>query len=300
MSSSVAAKVTASASPLALRLLPALLSPVPRTSSLERPLLLSSIPNSPRVDLQPSSVRPSPPSRRRSAPPPLPLPPQPPSLTRTLTRPSSSTRQSEPYSTKAEQHPLKPRPHSPLILFIVQAFIIVGLSRLLHLGLRYLRQPRVISEVVAGILVGPSALGRVPGFTSNIFPPASIPYVSLVANIGLCLCVPAGCRLPSLLPSPRFALAPRPDRGRFSSNPRTASSSSSASKSTLASSGATSPSRPASRSSASSSPLASAQPSRRGSTTASSTRRPGSTTGRSCSSSGPPTPSRPSRSWRGS
>ncbi|KPV76123.1 uncharacterized protein RHOBADRAFT_53105 [Rhodotorula graminis WP1] len=76
---------------------------------------------------------------------------------------------------------------NPLILFIVQAFIIVGLSRLLHLGLRYLRQPRVISEVIAGILVGPSALGRVPGFTSNIFPPASVPFVSLVANIGLCL-----------------------------------------------------------------------------------------------------------------
>ncbi|GAA5851258.1 hypothetical protein JCM9279_007501 [Rhodotorula babjevae] len=76
---------------------------------------------------------------------------------------------------------------NPLILFIVQAFIIVGLSRLLHLGLRYLRQPRVISEVIAGILVGPSALGRIPGFTSNIFPPASVPYVSLVANIGLCL-----------------------------------------------------------------------------------------------------------------
>ncbi|GAA5971654.1 hypothetical protein JCM11641_000674 [Rhodosporidiobolus odoratus] len=76
---------------------------------------------------------------------------------------------------------------NPLVLFIVQAFIIVALSRLLHLGLRYLRQPRVISEVIAGIVVGPSILGRIPGFTSSIFPAPSVPFVSLVANLGLVL-----------------------------------------------------------------------------------------------------------------
>lgn len=75
----------------------------------------------------------------------------------------------------------------PLVLFITQAFVIVALSRLLHLGLRYLRQPRVIAEIIAGILIGPTALGRVPGFTANIFPPQSIPYLNLVANIGLTL-----------------------------------------------------------------------------------------------------------------
>ena len=73
------------------------------------------------------------------------------------------------------------------MLFITQAFVIVALSRLLHLGLRYLRQPRVIAEIIAGILIGPTALGRVPGFTANIFPPQSIPYLNLVANIGLTL-----------------------------------------------------------------------------------------------------------------
>lgn len=75
----------------------------------------------------------------------------------------------------------------PLALFIVQAFIIVAFSRILHLGLRYARQPRVISEIVAGILLGPTAFGRIPNFTSTIFPAVSIPYLSLVANIGLTL-----------------------------------------------------------------------------------------------------------------
>lgn len=38
-----------------------------------------------------------------------------------------------------------------------------------------------------GILLGPTAFGRIPGFTEHIFPVESRPYLSLVANIGLCL-----------------------------------------------------------------------------------------------------------------
>lgn len=36
-------------------------------------------------------------------------------------------------------------------------------------------------------LTGPTAMGRIPGFTFRIFPEQSIPYLSLVANIGLVL-----------------------------------------------------------------------------------------------------------------
>ena len=34
---------------------------------------------------------------------------------------------------------------------------------------------------------GPTAFGRIPGFTEHIFPDDSRPFLSLVANIGLCL-----------------------------------------------------------------------------------------------------------------
>jgi hypothetical protein len=34
---------------------------------------------------------------------------------------------------------------------------------------------------------GPTAFGRIPGFTEHIFPSQSLPYLSLVANIGLTL-----------------------------------------------------------------------------------------------------------------
>ncbi|KAE9409277.1 hypothetical protein BT96DRAFT_913438 [Gymnopus androsaceus JB14] len=61
------------------------------------------------------------------------------------------------------------------------------MSSLLSLFLRKMRQPKVISEVLGGILLGPTALGRIPGFTEHIFPSQSIPYLTLVADIGLCL-----------------------------------------------------------------------------------------------------------------
>ncbi|KAI6780516.1 Golgin-like protein [Emericellopsis cladophorae] len=50
-----------------------------------------------------------------------------------------------------------------------------------------IRQPRVIAEVVGGIILGPSVMGRIPGFQDSIFPPDSIPGLTLVANLGLVL-----------------------------------------------------------------------------------------------------------------
>ncbi|KAF9424691.1 K(+)/H(+) antiporter, partial [Podila epigama] len=65
------------------------------------------------------------------------------------------------------------------------AVVIIGLCYVLHLILQRLKQPRVISEVIAGILLGPSVMGRIPGFASTIFNPKSLPFLNLVSNIGL-------------------------------------------------------------------------------------------------------------------
>jgi uncharacterized protein (DUF2062 family) len=56
--------------------------------------------------------------------------------------------------------------------------------QLLALGLRKIWQPTVIAEVIGGILLGPTAFGRIPGFTSTLFPPSSIPILAAVANLG--------------------------------------------------------------------------------------------------------------------
>lgn len=76
---------------------------------------------------------------------------------------------------------------NPIILFIIQAGIIIIFCRLLHWPLSKIRQPRVIAEVIGGVLLGPSVLGRIPGFTTTIFPTAAMPNLTLVANIGLVL-----------------------------------------------------------------------------------------------------------------
>ncbi|TBU30002.1 Sodium/hydrogen exchanger family-domain-containing protein [Dichomitus squalens] len=77
--------------------------------------------------------------------------------------------------------------NDPLRLWIIQVGVIVLTTQLLSLVLRKIRQPRVIAEVIGGILLGPTAFGRIPGFTQHIFPTDSRPFLSLVANIGLCL-----------------------------------------------------------------------------------------------------------------
>ncbi|KAJ1969507.1 K(+)/H(+) antiporter [Dispira parvispora] len=82
-------------------------------------------------------------------------------------------------------NPIAFNPVNALPLFIVQVLIIILLSRFLHLGLGRLRQPMVISEIIGGVILGPTVLGRIPNFHSTIFPADSIPFVTLVANLGL-------------------------------------------------------------------------------------------------------------------
>ncbi|KAF2229103.1 K(+)/H(+) antiporter 1 [Viridothelium virens] len=78
-------------------------------------------------------------------------------------------------------------PTNPIIIFIIQAGIILIFCRLLHYPLSRIRQPRVIAEVIGGVLLGPSVMGRIPGFTNAIFPAAAMPNLTLVANLGLVL-----------------------------------------------------------------------------------------------------------------
>ncbi|KAI9209583.1 Sodium/hydrogen exchanger family-domain-containing protein [Polychytrium aggregatum] len=76
---------------------------------------------------------------------------------------------------------------SPLSLFLAQSFVVIVLVRLLSTPLVHIHQPRVIAEIIAGICLGPSALGKIPGFTNALFPAPSLGFVSLLANFGLLL-----------------------------------------------------------------------------------------------------------------
>ncbi|MER6176715.1 cation:proton antiporter [Streptosporangium sp. NPDC001681] len=75
-------------------------------------------------------------------------------------------------------------PATPLLLFSIT--VVVALAHLGGAVLRWLGQPRVIGEMAAGIVLGPSLLGAVwPEAYRVLFPGAVMPYLNLLAQFGL-------------------------------------------------------------------------------------------------------------------
>lgn len=75
-----------------------------------------------------------------------------------------------------------------LPLFLLQAGLVIVLSRLLGAAARRIGQPLVIAEIVAGILLGPSFLGWIsPRVEAALFPATSMPLLGLASQIGLVL-----------------------------------------------------------------------------------------------------------------
>ena len=66
--------------------------------------------------------------------------------------------------------------------------MIIVASRVLGWLLRWLRQPQVVGEMLAGILLGPSLLGLVaPHIYSQLFPTGSLRFLNALSQIGLLL-----------------------------------------------------------------------------------------------------------------
>ncbi|XP_077251247.1 cation/H(+) antiporter 18-like [Tasmannia lanceolata] len=72
-----------------------------------------------------------------------------------------------------------------LPLAILQICLVLVVTRGLAFLLKPLRQPRVIAEMIGGILLGPSALGRNTNYLHAIFPARSLTVLDTLANLGL-------------------------------------------------------------------------------------------------------------------
>ncbi|XP_059659022.1 cation/H(+) antiporter 15 [Cornus florida] len=72
-----------------------------------------------------------------------------------------------------------------LPLFILQLTLVVVTTHVLVFLLKPFRQPRVISEIIGGVILGPSILGQSKGFANTVFPLRSVMVLETMANVGL-------------------------------------------------------------------------------------------------------------------
>jgi Kef-type K+ transport system membrane component KefB len=76
-------------------------------------------------------------------------------------------------------------PHT-LMHVLLALLVVMALSRVLGALCRRIDQPAVIGEVIAGIALGPSLLGRIwPGAEAYLFPTTITPLLGVLANIGV-------------------------------------------------------------------------------------------------------------------
>lgn len=78
--------------------------------------------------------------------------------------------------------------HHPLPTLILQILVILLASQCFAALATRLGQPRVIGEIIAGIVLGPSLLGLLlPDAHLALFPPDSLPTLQLLSQLGLML-----------------------------------------------------------------------------------------------------------------
>jgi len=77
---------------------------------------------------------------------------------------------------------------SVLLHVLLALLVIVIAARVLGAIFRWLHQPQVMGEVIAGLLLGPSFLGWLaPQVSSQLLPPAIAPFLAVIAQVGIIL-----------------------------------------------------------------------------------------------------------------
>jgi predicted Kef-type K+ transport protein len=71
---------------------------------------------------------------------------------------------------------------------LIALAVVIGAARLVGRAFARLGQPAVLGEILAGILLGPSFLGRLaPGIAARMLPASAIPALEIIAQAGVIL-----------------------------------------------------------------------------------------------------------------
>jgi Kef-type K+ transport system membrane component KefB len=82
--------------------------------------------------------------------------------------------------------PRRRTPEATVVAFFVAVVIVMLFARLCGSLMPKIGQPRVMGEVLAGILLGPSLFGALaPSLQAKVFAADIVPYIGVVANLGL-------------------------------------------------------------------------------------------------------------------
>ena len=73
---------------------------------------------------------------------------------------------------------------SQISILLLQVLLILVLSRIMGMLAAWVHQPKVIGEMLAGIMLGPSLLGLLaPGLARTFFPPESMGLLNVLAMV---------------------------------------------------------------------------------------------------------------------